>query len=164
MASTPNDLPHAPALAGLREVLHCQGVEAALQFIAGHSAHRFVGVYRFDDTILRTRYFHDRDNPSAGPPADIPVLSSYCVFVRESKRSFAVEDSHTDRRVDGHPKQSQLRAYCGVPLLDEHGAMFGTACIYDLVPRSVSPLELAMLEALGPLLIEYGHRQDIHPA
>lgn len=158
--AAPNDLSHAPALAGLREVLHSQGVDAALGYISDRSTHRFAGIYRFDAATLRTRHFVDRDNPRAEPPADIPILSSYCVFVRESGNPFAVEDSHTDPRVDGHPKQSQLRSYCGVPLLDEHGAMYGTACVYDLVPRDVSPLELALLEALGPLLIEHTRRQD----
>lgn len=152
---TAPDRPHLSAVSRLRDVLRGEGVQAALQYIAGHSAHRFVGVYRFDDTMLRTQYFHDRDNPGAGPPADIPIMSSYCVFVRESGQTFAVEDSLADQRVDGHPKQSQLRSYCGVPMLDEHGKMFGTACVYDLVPRAVGTLELALLEALGPLLVQH---------
>ncbi len=151
------------ALARLREVLRGRGIAAALQYIAERSGHRFIGVYHFDDTMLRTQFFHDRDHPDAGPPADIPVMSSYCVFVRDSGLGFIVEDAPHDRRVDGHAKQSQLLSYCGVPMLDEHGDMFGTACLYDLVPRDVSALDLALLEALGPLISEHSRRSTSAP-
>ena len=85
----------------------------------------------------------------------IPVLASYCVYVRERRAPFRVDDSGADERVNGHPKRDSIRAYCGVPLIDRSGRMFGTVCHFDPQPRTISDRSVALMQALAPLLQRY---------
>lgn len=147
-----NDPPRTSTTNLLRRALAAEGLRGALRFISERTQHRFLGVYCFDEPMLRTRGFYDREDPSASPPDDIPIMSSYCVFVREGGATFMVDDAAADERVADHPKRRQLLSYCGVPLLDADGQMFGTVCLYDVVARSFQPGDIELLEQLGPLL------------
>jgi GAF domain-containing protein len=61
----------------------------------------------------------------------IPVSASYCMYVRDPQRFFALEDSMADERVRAHPKREQVRSYCGIALLNEDGTIFGSLCRFD---------------------------------
>jgi GAF domain-containing protein len=144
-----------PHLQQLRTLLAGGDVRAALAFLNGRTEHRFTSLYRFDDATLRNIHFFDRENPQQTSVEDIPVLASYCVFVRDSRSAFDIDDSLEDERVAGHPKQAEIRSYCGVPLLDELGRMFGTICHFDFEPRPISDENVALMEAVAPQLQRY---------
>lgn len=128
------------------------GIRAVLIYLNGLTEHRFTAMYRFDDERLRNLYFYDRERPAVESCPDIPVLASYCVFVRASRHTFVTPDSVADGRVGGHPKRLEVRSYCGVPLVDEAGRMFGTVCHFDPRPLPISGESVALMEALAPLL------------
>lgn len=143
---------YSAELQHLKHVIAHDGVGAALRHLNQRAGVRYSALYRFDGDTLHNMYFVDRDDPGAAPPADIPVLASYCVFVRGSGRKVVIEDSLAEEWIGDHPKRRQIRSYCGVPLLDASGRMFGTACHFDPEPVSVSPEDVQLLEALAPLL------------
>ena len=142
----------AAHLQRMREILERDGMRAVLVYLNGLTEHRFTAMYRFDDETLRSTYFYDREFPDVGSCADIPVAASYCVFVRESGRAFATTDAPADARVDGHPKQLAVQSYCGVPLVDANGRMFGTICHFDPRPLELDDEAVALMEAVATLL------------
>ena len=127
-------------------------IRQALIYLNRQSGYRFTSLYRFDDQTLRNVEFYDHDRPDLARTDDIAVMASYCVFVRDSGGAFYTPDSLEDQRLAGHPKRPQVRAYCGVPLIDDRGRVFGTVCHFDFVPLPFNPVDLELLELLAPSL------------
>ncbi|WP_020472797.1 GAF domain-containing protein [Zavarzinella formosa] len=136
----------------LGEVLERDGPRAALAFLNARTGHRFTSMYRFDGKTLHNLTFYDRADSEAEPPDDIPVEVSYCVYVRDAVKPFCVEDSLGDIRVAGHPKRPEIRAYCGVPLVDENGMIFGTICHFDFQPTPTAEEDVRLMEGFALLL------------
>lgn len=142
----------------LRAILTSEGIRAALIYLNGLSNYRFTSLYRFDRDTLSNLYFFDRENPQVLSTDSIPVLASYCVFVRERATPFLVADSLKDERIGGHEARPVIRSYCGVPMVDESGSMFGSVCHYDYDPRASDGSELHLLEVVAPMLMESRER------
>ncbi|HEX4119440.1 MAG TPA: GAF domain-containing protein [Verrucomicrobiae bacterium] len=140
------------ALAELKRLASGAGVRACLEFLNGLTSHRFTALYRFDETRLKNLFFFDRQHPDEVSSPEVPVLSSYCVFVRDSGKMFSVKDSQQDERTLGHPKRLEIRAYIGVPLLDVDGKMFGTICHFDVDPRPINPEDIDLMERLADVI------------
>lgn len=136
----------------LKKVFAEAGPRAAIAFLNSLTGHRFTSLYRFDGGMLRNITFYDRENPDIGNCEDIPVMASYCVFVRDSGAKFMIAEAQYDDRVKGHPKQSTVQSYCGVPLLNREGKLFGTICHFDFKPGRIADLDIELLEYMGTLL------------
>ena len=140
------------ALFDLKAAFTRDGVRGALAFLNSLTPHRFTSLYRFDGPTLRNITFFDRENPNVETCDDIPVEASYCVFVRDLSANFVVQDAGRDERVRNHPKQSTVQCYCGVPLLDRAGKMFGSICHFDFKPGRISDRDVELLEYMARLL------------
>jgi GAF domain-containing protein len=147
-----NRIPNSDALSQLKRILAIDGVRAAVAYLNSLTTHRFTSLYQFEGETLRNLIFYDRENPEIEKCSDIPVLASYCVFVRESGVMFATDDALQDERVLSHPKRETVQSYCGVPLLDRDGEMFGTICHFDFKPGRVADADVELLECMAPLL------------
>jgi GAF domain-containing protein len=148
-------MPFDEAVQRLRALVRDGDVRGALALLNARTEHRFTSLYRFDDEILRNVWFYDCERPDVETVEDIPVLASYCVFVRDERNTFRVDNADRDARVADHPKREQIRAYCGVPLLDDMGRMFGTVCHFDFHPIAISDANVELMEALAPMLQRY---------
>ncbi|MDH0745620.1 response regulator [Pseudomonas sp. GD03842] len=63
-----------------------------------------------------------------------------------------VEDATLDERFAQNPLvlgEPFIRFYAGAPIVTEHGAVLGTVCVIDRVPRTLNPAQAAALEALA---------------
>ena len=140
------------ALAEVKTILRNEGVRPALIFLNNMTGHRFSALYEFKDDMLRNLYFYDREYPEVESTDEIPVTSSYCVFLRETGALFHTSDALRDGRVRSHPKREQIQAYCGVPVLDAQGKLFGSICHFDLHPRVISDQDVDLMEAVAVLL------------
>ena len=138
----------------LRSAYLTGGVRGALQHLNGRTPHRFTSLYRFEGDMLRNVTFFDRQNPDQAKCEDIPVAASYCVFVRDSGTRFVVQDSWFDEQVRDHSKRKVVQCYCGVPLVDRDGRMFGSICHFDVKPGIVSRDDIELLEYMADLLRE----------
>lgn len=137
----------------LKRIVKDQGIRPGLTYLNSLTVHRFSALYRFNGETLKNLFFFDRHNPSQESLPDIPVLASYCVFVRSSGTQFCVEDATKDERVASHPKRIEVQSYCGVPLLDRFGKMFGTMCHFDIAPnQAVTAEDIELMEQMGSLL------------
>ncbi len=155
MVSSPhNTAPHSDdeTLQELKATLADRGVRGAVAFLNSLTPHRFTSLYRFDGPTLRNVTFFDRENPDVQECPDIPVEASYCVFVRDLGAPFEVEHAQQDDRVTHHPKRQTVQRYCGVPLLDADGRMFGSICHFDFEPGRVAERDVDLLEHLARLL------------
>lgn len=128
------------------------GVRGAVAFLNSLTEHRFTSLYQFDGPTLKNITFFDRENPTVESCEDVPVEASYCVFVRDLSARFMVDDAMRDGRVQNHPKKATVQSYCGVPLLDRDGKMFGSICHFDFEPRRISAQDVELLEYMARLL------------
>jgi len=149
-------IPNSEAIPRLKDILEREGVRAALAYINSLSSQRFTALYRFGGKTLHNVCFYDRENPAVTTCEDIPVTASYCAFVRDTGSQFATFDAPEDERLRGHPKQATVRSYCGVPLLDAEGRMFGTVCHFDFAPGIIHPVDVEILECMAGLMRNYG--------
>jgi GAF domain-containing protein len=140
-------------LTELKEVLERDGVHAGLGVLNRLTMKRFTGVYRFDPPVLRNLYIFDRGNPGDPVGADAPMRETYCSIVGESEQAFFTEDASGDARLTQHPARGNVLSYCGALLRSEPEQLpFGTLCNFDLIPRSLLPSEIPLLEAAAPLI------------
>ena len=142
------------ALAELKRLLREQGLRPALIFLNHLTQHRFSALYQFENDCLRNLYFYDREHPHVEHTEEIPVTASYCVFLRDSGQLFHTSDALRDERVRTHPQREKLQAYCGVPIHDATGRLFGSICHFDLEPRVISDDDVDLMEAVALLLRE----------
>lgn len=124
----------------------------ALALLNLSTEHRFTALYRFGGDTLHNLILVDRDNPSQTGMGEIPMLASYCVFIRDASKPFSTADSLDDPRVAMHPKRNQIRSYCGVPLMDATGRVYGSLCHFDYRPLPVHPETVELLEDVAPAL------------
>ena len=140
------------ALSELNSVFSAKGTRGAIAYLNSLTDHRFTSLYRFDADMLRSVIFYDREHPDMLTCEDISVLASYCVFVRDSGAMFTTHEARCDTRLTNHPKQHTVQAYCGVPLLNQNGKMFGTICHFDFQPRHTADADVELLEYMAHLL------------
>lgn len=127
-------------------------VRDALRYMNGLTAFRFTALYRFDQDRLSNRVFYDREHPDVQTTETIPVEASYCIYVRNNRGPFLVADSLADGRLADHRKRQEVRSYCGVPLVDEHGWMYGSLCHFDFEPHPLQETDVLLLEDIATLL------------
>jgi GAF domain-containing protein len=140
---------HLQQMKALRDTA---GARSVLIYLNELAPHRFSAMFRFEGSRLKSVCFYDRERPELDSCPEIPITTSYCVFVRNSEQTFSTVDSHTDNRVTGHPKQFEIRSYVGVPLLDVSGEMFGTICHFDMLPQTINSQNIELMEAVGTIL------------
>ena len=138
----------------LRHILAHDGPRGALIFLNGLTDFRFSALYRFDRDTLHNLCFYDRENPEVQTSSDIPVFASYCVFVRQLEQSFTTANSCDDPRVGDHPQRRRVRAYCGVPLIDRNGYIFGSVCHFNIEAMATPDRDVELLEEFGRVLNE----------
>jgi GAF domain-containing protein len=143
---------YSDALGELKEIVRERGIRAGLVFLNARTPHRFTALYRFDGETLHNLVFFDAENPLQESTGDIPVLASYCVFVRDLEQTFSTAQASADDRLGDHPKRNVLQSYCGVPLRDPSGAMFGTICHFNFEAVAISADTVELMEAVAPIL------------
>lgn len=144
--------PFLATVTTVRHLLQNGGVRIALQYLNSRTPHRFTAVFRFEGGTLRNLHLIDRVDPQVERCPDLPVLESYCLYVRDTGCTFLTEDALQDRRVAGHPKQRLVQSYCGVPLYDGE-ELFGTICHFDYRSIPFSKEDVWVLEEIAPMLI-----------
>lgn len=152
------------AITTFRQLLKTAGVRAALQFLNSTSAHRFTAVFRFEGSTLCNLHLIDREDPKVERCPDLPVLESYCVYVRNTAKPVVIDNSLQDERVQEHPKREVVQSYCGIPLIDEDGTLFGTICHFDFQPIPFTQEEAFLLDEVAPFLIQAIQATEWHPA
>jgi diguanylate cyclase (GGDEF)-like protein/PAS domain S-box-containing protein len=83
---------------------------------------------------------------------ETPREFSFCSHAIEQRDMFIVEDATLDARFVSNPLvtgEPHIRFYAGMPLEGSGGAMLGTLCVIDTVPRVISDSQRRALEVLA---------------
>lgn len=130
-----------------------EGIAAVLVELNRRVPHRYTAVYRLDDgQVLRNVELVDKAN-ELRPEflAEVPFGNSFCQFVLRQGR-FLTDDSSLDDRLDGHPYKGVMRAYHGVPVVDDGGSLIGTLCHFDVQSQPINDEEFAHIEAVAKVI------------
>lgn len=142
---------HQEQLEQLRYLLAHSRVRSALELVNQFSRYRFSAIFRINAGDLDNLIIVDRTSPATPRMDTIPVTDSYCLYVRDHKDAFIVEDADLDGRVVDHPKRPVVKAYCGVPIRRTDGSIFGTICHFDFDPVIDDPDAQWWLEQVADL-------------
>lgn len=149
----------------LRFLLATGRLRGAMEFLNLQSNLRYTALYRLGAGHAENFVLVDRDDADAALTDDIPLDGTYCVRVKHLADAFVTEDAERDPRLASHPSRSQVRAYCGVPLLDLQGEVFGTLCQFDPIATEISDHTLELMrevaKGLGQAAIAAEHQRHL---
>ena len=148
-------------ISAFRELLHYQGVPAALEYLNNRTPHRYTGLFRFDGDTLRNEALFDRKHPDVRQGADVPMATTYCALVGRQQAPLEILDAAGDPQASG--VDTPVISYCGVLLRDAHGRTYGTLCHYDLQRCQERTTDLPLLEAAAQLLYQHLHPTGPQP-
>jgi two-component system, NtrC family, sensor kinase len=101
---------------------------------------------------------------------ETPRSQSFCAHTIGTSTTLIVRDAQEDPRFAANPAVTGapgIRFYAGAPIVDPAGHVLGTVCVIDTAPRSLTPIQIAALEALARhtmALIEMRHALQIAQA
>ncbi len=94
---------------------------------------------------------------------ETPRSMSFCAHTLPTGETLIVPDARQDARFKDNPVvtgELGVRFYAGAPIVEHNGHVLGTVCVIDTQPRSMSPIQIAALQALARhtmALIEMRH-------
>jgi diguanylate cyclase (GGDEF)-like protein len=86
--------------------------------------------------------------------SEIPRAQAICRLTVEENCLLTIPDTLQDPRVATSSivtEAPRFRSYAGYPLTDEHGVAVGTFCVFDLQPRTFSPIDCQTITDLAAL-------------
>ncbi len=140
-------------LAGFHEAFEHGGLHGALRFLNARTTFRYSAIYRLDGQMMRNIFLYDRQGENPTNLSEVPLGDSFCQFVLRDN-GFNTINSAEDARLQGHPFQGILNAYFGLPLSRKAGTIYGTFCHFDVQPMDIPDSEIALLQAVSPLLMD----------
>ncbi len=149
-----------PEISAFTELLHQQGVHAALDYLNSRTPHRYTGLFRFDGDTLRNEVLFDRNQPSVRQGADVPMAVTYCSLVGRQQAPLEILDATTNPLASG--VDTPVISYCGVLIRDAYGRAYGTLCHYDLQRCQERTTDLPLLEAAAQLLYQQLHPTEVN--
>lgn len=138
------------------QVLAGGGVREALAYIVQLTNFRFIGLWRLQDGMATAVVHFDRENPDQMHPDEVRATDTYCCIVRDRRGEFMTANAMLDPVIGQHPAQESVPAYFGVPLIDSAGALLGTLCLYDVVPRNTEQVDISLMLGVASMLANGG--------
>ena len=84
--------------------------------------------------------------------SETPRSASFCAHTIATSATLIVKDAQSDPRFKENPLVTGapgIRFYAGAPIVEPDGHVLGTVCVIDTAPRSITPIQVAALEALA---------------
>lgn len=138
-------LPTEVAFRRFESMLKDYGLRASLAHLLDYTDYRFIGIFRFNDGMVKAVVFYDREHPGQMTSPEMPESATYCCYVKDSKGMFTTAASLLDERLTAHPAREVYQCYTGIPIMDAEGLLMGTLCHYDVVPRDPDQLNLPLV-------------------
>jgi len=138
-----------PDLKEFENLLANSGAHTALGFLNRRTPHRFSGIYKFDEKILRNIMLYDSYYPAVFKGEDAPMVATYCSLVK-TQQKLEIHDAPNDKRVNGKIITPVI-SYCGVLIKDDEGNPFGTLCHFDMKRCQERISDFSLMEEAGKL-------------
>ncbi len=86
-----------------------------------------------------------------GSEREVPIGSSFCQYVVDSRRPLIVDDARRDARTAGNPAIDAMgvAAWAGYPVKGPKGEVLGTLCVVDTEVHHWTAHDVAVLETLA---------------
>ena len=140
----------------LTRILRDGGIRKALQYLNARTRYRFTGIYHVEAPLLRNVHLFDRENPTLDCSGAVTRLDeTYCSITSATSAPFSTPDASRDARLRDHAARESVLCYAGVPIRMPSGSTWGTLCHFDLRPRLMARGEIAVLEAVMPVVAEW---------
>ena len=98
-----------------------------------------------------------RDTVSFGlkPGGQLPLETTLCTEVRQSRTPIVIDQASTDPRYCGHhtPRTYKIESYISVPIVLSNGDYFGNLCAIDARPAKVSEPRIVSMFTLFAQLV-----------
>lgn len=140
-------------LEALRRCLGDDGLRAALKLMNSRTPHRYTGVFRFDDEMLRNVALIDKWDISVEQGEDVPIAEAYCAHLHRTGEPLEVEDGNGDLRVPWMAG-SPIVSYCGAVIQAPDGAPWGALCHFDTARCDVKSSDMPLLVEAARLLYD----------
>ncbi|MEO8012852.1 guanylate cyclase [Polaromonas sp.] len=140
-------------LAQFHRAFECGGLHGALHYLNARTSFRYTAIYRLDGQMMRNIFLYDRQGENPTSLSEVPLGDSFCQFVLRDN-GFNTANSANDVRLLGNPYQGVLNSYYGLPLSRKAGTIYGTFCHFDVLPMEIPDSEIALLEAVSPMLMD----------
>jgi hypothetical protein len=137
------------------QVLHQQGVHAALGYLNSRTPHRYTGIFRFEGQFSRNVVLYDRFDLLVQNGQDVPLAEAFCSLVEREQEPLQVIDASLDPRA--WEINTLVISYYGVLIRDPQGNIYGTLCHYDLELCQALAMNLPLLEVAATLFYEHLH-------
>ena len=149
-----NHSAHVEQIQLLRTMIRWDGIQFGLQYLNSLSQHRYTGLFLFNGDTLINTFIYDRQSAVQNLFPEKPANHSYCLSVKHSGQPFQVDNAALDQRVKDHPNRDKVRSYCGVPLRDHDGNIFGTLCHFSPDPCHSENDEILLMQSFAAVLLE----------
>ena len=131
------------------------GLVTGLQLLNEPVEHRYTGIYRLEQGVLKSVELVDKDG-EIKPEflSEVPLEDSFCQFVLRDGL-FRTSDTGKEPMLIGHKYQGVLLSYTGVPIVGEDGSLYGTLCHFDALRRELSEEDFEHLKVAARMIPEY---------
>ncbi len=147
-----------PTLEDLGDSLERHDYRRLLRTLNVLSSYRYTALLRSDESELSSVWTFDRARPTVDRfGARVLIAETPCAGVLAEGRPVAVEDTTTDEFHRAHLRP-EMRAFLGVPWLDDDGLLVGVLCHFDPAPRGVDTAALDLLERVARLFVFVNRR------
>jgi CheY-like chemotaxis protein len=152
-----------PTLEDLGDSLERHDYRRLLRTLNVLSPYRYTALLRADENELFSVWTFDRDSPRTDRfPFGVRIAETPCARVLAERQPVTVADA----TADGSYRATQrpgMRAFVGVPWLDDDGLLIGVLCHFDPAPQSVDPAAVDLLERVARLFLFLNRRLDKRP-
>lgn len=128
------------------------GLSQAISYLNALTPFRFTGIYRFEGLEIVNVFLFDREGDQAPEGTRSRVADTYCLWIQETLSVVRMSNAMSDPRAREHSKREEVRSYCGGPIIDQAGNLFGTICHFDYVAHPISTSVMPTLAAVAPFL------------
>lgn len=133
-------------------ILAGSGLSPAIRYLNSLTPFRFTGVYRCEGLDIVNILLFDREGDPVPEGSRSRGADTYCLWIQETLSVVRMSNSMSDPRARNHARREDVRSYCGGPIFDDAGSLFGTICHFDYVAHPISTAAMPALTAVAPLL------------
>ena len=145
------DLPAQTA--AVRSVLAKHGIRPALALLNDRTPYRYTAIYKLTGETMDAVHVFARGSEYRPWLKAVPLDKSFCEFaIREGE--FATHHASRDQGLVS-PYDGLVESYYGRVLRREDGTLYGSFIHFDVEPRSIAEEEVAFLQDVIPLFLDY---------
>ena len=141
--------------AAVRNVLASSGIRPALALLNDRTQYRYTAIYKLSGDALRAEHVFDRASEYRTWLKAVPLNKSFCQHAIAQGEFTTSHVSKDQSLVNYRPYVGLVESYYGRLLTRDSGTPYGTFIHFDLEPRTIDAGEVAFLQQVTPLFLDY---------